>query len=327
MKVSKFVDLMFRRNNIERAAIVKELHRAEELDAASEREENPRLKKRLKLESETIRQAHQRFEDRTRGLSEQIQTMSKDVENPIVAEAIRNTCDPESSLGSLTFEEIKCSCGTERVFIADSALYRCPSCHKVTQYVNFEIQAFTQPRTVEDPTPSSSSSEPERPESDTLYREHVEQFVEGSPPTPPEIMETLLRLMHGIDFRSRSKVLPTLIVNMLRKSNHANFIKFAARIERELTSSPVPVFSRALADRMIERYGVIMTVYKSMRAKVGKSKMINFTALDRLFLKLEGRDDLIGLFDQHKTIGVIHQENIIIEECRKEAAKISALPW
>jgi hypothetical protein len=321
MKARKCIDARIRQNDAEQRQLAADLKRAAELASKAEFE-SLRAQKRAKFEAERMHQRRQRLDDSVRGFSEQIRMLTSREETPETVSTIMQICDPESAR---VFVDPNCTdCKGVLMLIPDLSILRCDQCHAVTPFISFDTAANKTAPIEESP---GERRAPDEADNDALYREHVEQFADYAPPTPPEVLDVLVKNLDNIGVRCRTKVLPTLIVNILRENDLAGYIKYASRIERELTGARVPRFDRALVDRMVARYKIILSVYKLLRAQLGKTKMINFTALDRLFLKLEGREDQLALLEHHKTIEVIRKENEIIALCRAEAAKISPLQW
>ena len=212
----------------------------------------------------------------------------------------------------------KCpKCNVDYVSITRQCMVRCPKCHKTM--IDYRSPTETMGDLMRRP-PIVVDSKAEPTVDSSLFRKFLTQYAEDQPEIPEAIIALMVREHFKIHMYSNDKVSNTVVVNTLRDNNCSDYIFMSQRIMKVLQNEPVPVYSHDLINRMVNRYNVIIPIFRS--TKNGRKKSPNFTCVTRAFLTLEGEEEEARKLRYHKTRSVMISSMQMIRKLCEFAAKL-----
>ena len=155
-----------------------------------------------------------------------------------------------------------------------------------------------------------------------LYRRYLNQFSEDVGPIPVEIMRVLYKYLSTIHFQNSIRCRPTPVSNILRQQGFPKWANMSIRISKVFNGEPIPILSRELIGRLVERFEIIFD--ESSRQK---QKLPSFEFITNILLRIEGEIELAQSFALQKTRTVLRKIfndlSIIIDTIRKRDDKFN----
>lgn len=135
-----------------------------------------------------------------------------------------------------------------------------------------------------------------------LYRRYLNQFSEDVGPIPVEIMRVLYKYLSTIHFQNSIRCRPTPVSNILRQQGFPKWANMSIRISKVFNGEPIPILSKELIGRLVERFEIIFD--ESSRRK---QKLPSFEFITNILLRIEGEIELAQSFALQKTRTVLRK--------------------
>ncbi len=133
-----------------------------------------------------------------------------------------------------------------------------------------------------------------------MYRKYLSQFCsDESNVIPHNVLKVLYQNFFSIHMLNSLKCRPTSVTNVLLSHNLNMYVHQSVRICRKFNNEPIPKFSEALIDILVQRFQDVSKVAPTIE-NFGKLPALDI--LTHLFLRAEKRDDLATIFFLNKVL-------------------------
>ena len=224
-------------------------------------------------------------------------------------------------------------CNVELMMRNEESLMICPQCKRTSNYlplstdhvdVDYVAQDTHANHTKSTATGNiDSTNEDNSYPKEALFLKFLMQFSEKVPDPPTRVYETILKELSKVHIAHASKVQPTPIGTILRKTNLKDFAWMSLRIAMALKrheGEPMPSFSDAKISRLLSRFRMLIEELKRVKTR-SRKKCFNFRFLVRGFLIMEGDHATSELFENHKTRSVLRREDKRVERACERLQK------
>lgn len=147
-------------------------------------------------------------------------------------------------------------------------------------------------------------------DSTPFYSTFLKQFGENTAEVPEKVMQLLLSTIDDI----HSTVSHTLVDKILTKNKYGTWCKYKYRIAKILNDEDIPVFDNDLISRLKLRFKYIKQAFEHIRDE-SRKKMPNFVTILKVSLSMEGRNDLVKMFSNHKGRAIYLAEEDRLRKC------------
>lgn len=213
-----------------------------------------------------------------------------------------NTALMNTELTPTVVERHRCTCGKRIVVDTISAVGICTSCGRRTSYMEHDDADH---KNTNGTTSSTYDAIP-------TYERKIAQFVEGVEVPGDDVIEFIQRRLTR---KERSEPIRVATVErILHDTEHSRWTIMAIRICRRMNEKDIPVFSKDLASRLVNRFKIVAKVFGDIK-EYNRKKFMNFTYAIKQFLRMEGEYVLADMFDNLRTRAVLEREDKRLKKC------------